>query len=322
MSLVLSRGLVMWIFILSLCGLAAVRQKMLWQGVVKPEAINVYQSASTNERVTATLHQGDAVDVVLQVSVSKSEWCRVTRAGTSEPLGFVLCLNLELGGSSPEQVAHAQQIASQSHAQAPPQMPTNSPAVTESFATPFQLEQAIVESSVTDAIPRLAMVTRQIGIIECNYSSAMKSMKLKKSKKEESTRRDNVVSINEAGDFRNVGGHTVAVDDDKASKGDLDHVTKQIDAHNKMRDKLKDLDFQKNGAGWSPDGETHVKDAGNGYHVRVSLAGGKASTTLHRNGGPMVKAVGTTKNADTMGNHIDAAMSSAASQPEVNGYST
>ena len=129
MSLVLSRGLVMWIFILSLCGLAAVRQKMLWQGVVKPEAINVYQSASTNERVTATLHQGDAVDVVLQVSVSGSEWCRVTRAGTSEPLGFVLCLNLELGGSSPEQVAHAQQIATQLHPLETAVAPSHAPSV-------------------------------------------------------------------------------------------------------------------------------------------------------------------------------------------------
>ena len=115
MSVVRNPGLFTWISVLSLCASATAQQKMLWQGVVKPEAINVYQSASTNEHVTGTLRQGDAVDVVLQVSVSGSEWCRVTRAGTSEPLGFVLCLNLELGGSSPEQVAHAQQIATQLH---------------------------------------------------------------------------------------------------------------------------------------------------------------------------------------------------------------
>src|ERR1700721_1609918 len=115
MSVVRNRGLFMWISALSLCASATAQQKMLWQGVVKPEAINVYQSASTSEHVTATLRQGDAVDVVLQVSVSGSEWCRVARAGTSEPLGFVLCLNLELGGSSPQQVAHAQQISTQLH---------------------------------------------------------------------------------------------------------------------------------------------------------------------------------------------------------------
>jgi len=115
MSVVRSRGLFMWISAILLCGTGSAQQKMLWQGIVKPEAINVYQNASTNERVTGTLRQGDAVDVVLQVSVSGSEWCRVARAGTSEALGFVLCLNLELGGSSPERVAHAQQIATQMH---------------------------------------------------------------------------------------------------------------------------------------------------------------------------------------------------------------
>ena len=115
MSVVRNRGLAICIFVLWLCASAAAQQKMLWQGVVKPEAINVYQSASTNEHVTATLKQGDVVDVVLEVSISGSEWCRVARVGTSEPLGFVLCLNLEQGGASPAQVAHAQQIATQLH---------------------------------------------------------------------------------------------------------------------------------------------------------------------------------------------------------------
>jgi hypothetical protein len=129
MRAVRNHGLFMWIFVLLLCGTASAQQKMLWQGVVKPEAINVYQSASTNERVTGTLRQGDAVDVVLQVSVSGSEWCRITRAGTSEPLGFVLCLNLELGGSSPERVAHAQQIATQMHALETAATPSPAPSV-------------------------------------------------------------------------------------------------------------------------------------------------------------------------------------------------
>ncbi len=129
MSVVRNRGLFMWISVLLLWGPAAAQQKMLWQGVVKPEAVNVYQNASTSERVTATLKQGDAMDVVLQVSISGSEWCRVARAGTLEPVGFVLCLNLERGGASPQQVAHAQLVASQSHPLAA--------AATPSGATPI-----------------------------------------------------------------------------------------------------------------------------------------------------------------------------------------
>src|SRR6201981_3728532 len=119
MSVVLNHGLVVWIFILSLCTLAAVRQKMLWQGVVKPEAINVYQSASTNERVTATLKQGDVVDVVLEINVMGDAWCRISRAGTSEPLGFVLCFNLEQN-HAPKQISHSESVATQSPPHAAP----------------------------------------------------------------------------------------------------------------------------------------------------------------------------------------------------------
>ena len=129
MSAVRNRGLFTWISALLLCGTATGQQNMLWRGVVKPEAINVYQSASTNEHVNGTLRQGDAVDVVLQVSVSGSEWCRVTRAGASEPVGFVLCLNLQQGAASPEQVAHTQQVASQSHPLATVAAPSVAPSI-------------------------------------------------------------------------------------------------------------------------------------------------------------------------------------------------
>ena len=95
MSVVRNRGLFTWISALLLCGTATGQQNMLWRGVVKPEAINVYQSASTNEHVTATLRQGDAVDVVLEIALMGDEWCRVARPVDSEPLGYVLCFNLE-----------------------------------------------------------------------------------------------------------------------------------------------------------------------------------------------------------------------------------
>ena len=170
MSVVLNRGLLMWIFILSLCTLAAVRQKMLWQGVVKPEAINVYQSASTNEPVTATLKQGDVVDVVLEVSISGSEWCRVSRAGASEPVGFVLCLNLERRDSSPEQIAHTQQVASQPHTQAPPQKLTDS-----TTAKPAVLSNKDVLEMNKIGLPPAILVAK-IKSSQCNFDTSPASL--------------------------------------------------------------------------------------------------------------------------------------------------
>ena len=170
MSVVRNRGLFMWISVLSLCASATAQQKMLWQGVVKPEAINVYQSASTNERVTATLRQGDAVDVVLQVSVSGSEWCRVARAGTSEPVGFVLCLNLELGGSSPEQVAHAQQIATQLHPLETLAAPSPAPSV------PAQLTNKDVLELHKAGLPEQVLVAK-IKSCKTNFDTSPSQLK-------------------------------------------------------------------------------------------------------------------------------------------------
>jgi hypothetical protein len=174
MSVVRNRGLVMWIFALPLCASAATQQKMLWQGVVKPEAINVYQSASTNERVTATLRQGDAVDVVLQVFVSGSEWCRVSRAGASEPVGFVLCLNLERGGSVSGHIANTQQVASQSHKQmsatSVPQKLTDSPAV-----NPAVLSNKDILDMNKAGLPAEILVAK-IKSSQCNFETSPASL--------------------------------------------------------------------------------------------------------------------------------------------------
>jgi hypothetical protein len=169
MCVVRNRGLAMWILGLALSVSAAAQQRMLWQGVVKPEAINVYQSASTNELVTATLHQGDAVDVVLQVSVSGSEWCRVARAGTSEPLGFVLCLNLELGGASSQQVAHAQQIATQLH-------PLETAAVSHAPSVPTQLTNKDVLDLHKAGLPEQVLVAK-IKSSQINFDTSPSQLK-------------------------------------------------------------------------------------------------------------------------------------------------
>lgn len=193
----------------------------------------------------------------------------------------------------------------------------NSKVLTETFSTPFILPAISIEPQVKDSITRFAMVNRAERILEENYVSAITALIPPKSAKTEQRK---VVGIDESGDMRQVGGHTVFVDDGKASKGDLGHVEKQISSHNKMRGKLEGAGFKKQGN--YGHGEEHVKDAENGYHAKVTLAGGKAHTTVHRNGGPMVKAVGTAATAENMMNHVDTAMSAAASQPDVAGYGT
>jgi hypothetical protein len=123
----------------------------------------------------------------------------------------------------------------------------------------------------------------------------------------------------EAGDYSTVGGHTVYVDDEAASEGDMSGVEKQIKAHNRFRSDLEDADFKKSsGAGWGQ-GETHSKDAGNGYQVQVSLHGGKAHTTV-TNRGAMVRAVGSASSSPQLSDHMDQAMAAAKNMPPLAGY--
>src|ERR1700746_2424282 len=174
MSVVLNHGLVVWIFILSLCTLAAVRQKMLWQGVVKPEAINVYQSASTNERVTATLKQGDVVDVVLEINVMGDAWCRISRAGTSEPLGFVLCFNLEQNHVAPKQISHSEPAATPSAAQAP--ATSASQKLTEATAVnPAALSNKDILDISKIGLPTEVLVAK-IKSSQCNFDTSPASL--------------------------------------------------------------------------------------------------------------------------------------------------
>jgi hypothetical protein len=93
------------------------QQRILWQGAVMPERINVYASTSTRDRVTTTLKQGEAVDVILEINTLGDAWCRIAFSGQSEPLGYVFCHHLEQGHFPPKQSARSEPVAAQSHAQ-------------------------------------------------------------------------------------------------------------------------------------------------------------------------------------------------------------
>ena len=46
------------------------QQRILWEGAVMPERINVYATTSTRDRVSTTLKKGDVVDVALEISAT------------------------------------------------------------------------------------------------------------------------------------------------------------------------------------------------------------------------------------------------------------
>jgi hypothetical protein len=115
-----AQGTLLWkVFRLALVSLFIVlasttvtaQQRILWQGRVRPDQINVYTSASLSDRAAITLKQGDVVDVVLQINTMGVGWCQVSFSTQSEPLGYVLCLGLEQNGVAPKDVNYRKQWA-------------------------------------------------------------------------------------------------------------------------------------------------------------------------------------------------------------------
>jgi hypothetical protein len=107
---------VLCLSILSVPPTVTAQQRILWQGRVRPDQINVYTSASLSDRAAITLKQGDVVDVVLQINTMGVGWCQVSFSTQSEPLGYVLCLGLEQNGVAPNHLVHSEPVATQSPA--------------------------------------------------------------------------------------------------------------------------------------------------------------------------------------------------------------
>ena len=89
---------------------AGAQQTIRWQGVVKPSEVNVYSDPSTHVAIATTLRQGDVVDV-LEINEA---WCQITSLGQSEPLGYVLRMNLDRTGVASSHVTHNELLASKS----------------------------------------------------------------------------------------------------------------------------------------------------------------------------------------------------------------
>src|ERR1700747_1304005 len=87
------RPALVWLLTVLVATTITAQQRILWQGVVKPDRINVYTNASTRDNVTTTLRRGETVDVVLEINAMGDVWCRIAFSGRAEPLGYVPCLN-------------------------------------------------------------------------------------------------------------------------------------------------------------------------------------------------------------------------------------
>jgi hypothetical protein len=144
------------------------QQKILWQGAVMQDRINVYATTSTRDRVSTTLKKGDVVDVVLEISALGDAWCRVAFSGQSEPLGYVLCLYLEQGHFTPKQIAHSEPVAAQSHAQVQTKQKTAAPSAAR--GPTFLTEKDVLNMSSSGLPPEVLVA--KIKSSQCNFDTS------------------------------------------------------------------------------------------------------------------------------------------------------
>jgi hypothetical protein len=151
---------------------AAVRaqKRILWQGVVRPEQINVYTSASLGDPVAYTLKRGDVIDVVLEINAMGAGWCRISFSGQSETLGYVLCLNLERGDVGPNQVGRNGPVVTQS-----PAIPAT-PKLTEATVAN---SAALTDKDILDMNKiglRSEILVAKIKSSQCNFDTSAGSL--------------------------------------------------------------------------------------------------------------------------------------------------
>jgi hypothetical protein len=152
--------------IVSVSATAKAQQSVLWHGAVKPAETNVYTGTSTDDPIAKTLKQGNAVDVILEISDTDGGWCRVALSGQTDPLGYMLCLNLERGAVAASHDAPNRPTVTQS----PKPKPTQTTTVNPTALT----NQDILDMNRTGLSPEILVA--KIKSSQCNFDTSPASL--------------------------------------------------------------------------------------------------------------------------------------------------
>jgi hypothetical protein len=66
-------------------------EKSMGQAAVAADTLKAYAEASSSSNLVALLKKGDVVSIILRVSTSGDDWCRIVLPGQSGLTGYVLC---------------------------------------------------------------------------------------------------------------------------------------------------------------------------------------------------------------------------------------
>jgi len=96
-------------------------EKSMGQAAVSADTLKAYAEASSSSNLVALLKKGEVVSIILRISTSGDDWCRIALPGQSGLTGYVLCKALSsIPSAAPVPVQSVTAVVVHKESTAPP----------------------------------------------------------------------------------------------------------------------------------------------------------------------------------------------------------
>ena len=96
-------------------------EKSMGQAAVSADTLKAYAEASSSSNLVALLKKGEVVSIILRISTSGDDWCRIALPGQSGLTGYVLCKALSsISSAAPVPVQSVTAVVVHQESTAPP----------------------------------------------------------------------------------------------------------------------------------------------------------------------------------------------------------
>ena len=106
--------LALFVALIGFTAKVAGNERSMGQATVSAETLKAFVEASSSSNIAALLKKGDVVSVILRITTSGDDWCRVALPGQGGLTGYVLCKGLtsvssarQVAGTDPAQPVNA-----------------------------------------------------------------------------------------------------------------------------------------------------------------------------------------------------------------------
>lgn len=144
-------------------------ERSMGQATVSADTLKAFAEASSSSNIVALLKQGDVVSVILRITTSGDDWCRVALPGQGGLTGFVLCKGLT-------SVSSARQVAGTDPVQPVAAAVRREPTATPIAIIPRALSNSDISEMSSAGLPAEVLVAK-IKSSACDFDTVPTSLK-------------------------------------------------------------------------------------------------------------------------------------------------